>query len=326
MLIAFVLAASAAAQETPDLPKCDPAKVLGDEACAKCHQQEVNQWRLTPHYRTFDILHRKPEAKAIADKLGLRSVKRNDTCVRCHYTQQEQRGRARVIAGVSCESCHGAAADWVNLHADYGGPNVTKQMESAEHKKQRRQASVAAGMNNPSDIYLIARQCLGCHTTPDEQLVNVGGHNAGSAGFELVSWSQGIVRHNFQRTDGQSNAPSSVEQLRVMYLVGAMADLEMSLRAVAKATTAANFGQQAAARAARVKQRLWEAQRLLDDRLIAKALDAVAELELTLDNADAILNAANRVGKAAQEFSKTADGATLAAIDPLLPTADKYKN
>ncbi|TWT31028.1 Perchlorate reductase subunit gamma precursor [Posidoniimonas corsicana] len=301
--------------------------MLGDDACAKCHQQEINQWRLTPHYRTFDVLHRKPEAKEIADKLGLRSVKRNDTCVRCHYTQQEQRpGRVRVVAGVSCESCHGAAADWVNLHADYGGPNATKSSESPQHKQHRREASVAAGMNNPSDIYLIARQCLGCHTTPDEQLVNVGGHNAGSQGFELVSWSQGMVRHNFQRTDGHTNAPSSVERLRVMYLVGAMADLEMSLRAAAKATTASTFGQTAAARAARVKQRLWEAQRRLDDRLLAKALDAVSDLQLTLDNSEAIVQAADRVGRVAQEFSRTADGATLGAIDPLLPPPGQYKN
>ena len=37
---------------------------------------------------------------------------------------------------------------------------------------------------------------------PEERLVNVGGHTAGSA-FELVSWSQGEVRHNLQKSAGK---------------------------------------------------------------------------------------------------------------------------
>ena len=61
-------------------------------------------------------------------------------------------------------------------------------------------------MNNPHNIYLIARQCYDCHTVPNERLVNVGGHLAGSQDFELVAWSQGMVRHNFLRTGGTTNA------------------------------------------------------------------------------------------------------------------------
>lgn len=303
---------------------CDPAKVLGSDSCARCHQQEVQQWQTTPHFQTFDTLHRTPEAKAIADRLGLRSVKRNDTCVACHYTRQEQRGRVRVVEGVSCESCHGAATDWLELHADYG-PGANKESESAAHRTERRQASIAAGMNNPTNVYLIARQCLACHTTPNEELVNVGGHNAGSQGFELVSWSQGRVRHNFQRSGTGENAPSSLNRVRVMYLVGALADLEASLRAIAKATTAGPFGKTAAARAARGKQRLWEAQRLVDNPILAEALAAVAEVKLTLGNADAINAAADGVAKAAYRFAEEVDGAELDAIDSLLPPPNSYK-
>ena len=39
-------------------------------------------------------------------------------------------GRAR-----SCESCHGAAQDWLELHSDYGGPNLTRELESREHRQ-----------------------------------------------------------------------------------------------------------------------------------------------------------------------------------------------
>ncbi|MEM9185615.1 MAG: cytochrome c family protein [Planctomycetota bacterium] len=304
---------------------CDPAKVLGAESCARCHQAEVNQWRSTPHYQTFDTLHRTPEAKAIAQRLGLRSVKRNDTCVQCHYTRSEQRGRVRVVSGVSCESCHGPGKDWLELHADYGGSGVNKRTETAEHRTARREASIAAGMNNPANLYLIARQCLACHTTPNEELVNVGGHNAGSAGFELVAWSQGRVRHNFQRGAAGENAPSSLARVRVMYVVGALADLEASLRAVAKATSADTFGRAAATRAAVVKQRLWEVQRKIDSPVLRDALDAVSELTLTLGNADAINGAADQIGRVAFRFAEGVDGARLAAIDPLLPPPSTYK-
>ena len=110
-----------------------------------------------------------------------------------------------MVAGVSCESCHGGAADWLAIHADYGGDGVTKATESAEHRAQRVEDSIAHGMNNPHNIYLIARQCYDCHTVPNEKLVNVGGHLAGSQDFELVAWSQGMVRHNFLRTGGTTN-------------------------------------------------------------------------------------------------------------------------
>src|SRR5690606_35633324 len=132
-------------------------------------------------------------------------------------------------AGVSCESCHGGARDWIQLHADYGGPNVTRDTESPEHREARRSASVAAGMNTPSNLYLIARQCLSCHTVPNESLVNVGQHKAGSTEFELIAWSQGSVRHNFVTAGGHANIPSNPARRRVMYVVGLMADLEASL-------------------------------------------------------------------------------------------------
>jgi hypothetical protein len=324
MLLTGVVTAEEPAEYSPT--QCDPAKVVGHATCTKCHEAEQQQWMLTPHYRTFDALHRTPEAKAIAERLGLRSIKRNDTCIKCHYTEHSDGNRVRVVAGVSCESCHGGARDWLNLHADYGGPTVTRVTESPEHRQHRESASIAAGMNNPANLYLIARQCLDCHTAPEEKLVNVGGHSAGSADFELVAWSQGIVRHNFVRSDGKTNEVSAPERLRVMYVVGALADLEYSLRATAKATEVAAYGQASAARAAAAKRRLWKIQQRIHDERITRALDAVASLELTLGNSDAILASADQIGKAAYEFAESADGTKLAAIDDLVPTPRDFKN
>jgi hypothetical protein len=324
---AITLCSSALADEVKVGPTApDAAKIVGPDQCAKCHQAEVQQWMQTPHFATFDSLHRKPRAKEIADKLGVQSIKRSDVCTQCHYTMQNQEGRDRVVAGVSCESCHGGALGWLTLHADYGGAGITRATESAEHRAKRVKDSVAQGMNNPHNIYLIAKQCYDCHTVPNEKLVNVGGHLAGSQDFELVSWSQGMVRHNFVRSGGTSNATLSPEELRVMYIVGVMTDLEYSLRAVAAATDKATFGVTSAQRAARMKKRLHEIQTLVNDPLLAPALDAVATVELRLGNKEAITAAADAVGKAAYEFAEHADGRKFAAIDAMLPTPNKYKN
>ncbi len=307
-------------------PVEDPAKIIGVDQCAKCHQPEIQQWMRTPHYATFETLHRKPRAKEIADKLGLQSIKRNDVCTQCHYTKQIEDGRERVVAGISCESCHGGARDWVALHNDYGGLTATKASESAEHRAKRVADSVAKGMNNPHNIYLIARQCYDCHTVPNEKLVNVGGHLAGSQDFELVSWSQGMVRHNFIHGGGTTNAAPSQDELRVMYVVGVMTDLEYSLRAVATATNKSTFGVTSAQRAARMKKQLVEIQKLVNDPNIAAAIDAVETVELRLGNSAAIEAAASAVGKAAQEFAEHNDGKQLGAIDALISKPEQYKN
>jgi hypothetical protein len=230
------------------------------------------------------------------------------------------------VAGVSCESCHGAAADWVAIHNDYGGPNVSKAAESPEHRQQRLDASIAHGMNNPHNVYLIAMQCYNCHTAPNEKLVNVGGHIAGSKDFELVAWSQGIVRHNFLRTGGTANSQSTPAQLRVMYVVGVMTDLEYSLRATAVATQKAAFGVASAERAVRMKRRLVEIQQLIHDPFVGQALDAVSNVELRANNGAALVDAADKVGKADFDFAEKVDGEQLSAIDPLLPKPNEYKN
>ncbi|MEM9586872.1 MAG: cytochrome c family protein, partial [Planctomycetota bacterium] len=237
----------------------DPTLIVGNDACVKCHASEVRVWRQTPHFKTFEELHRRPEAKQIAKRLGLRSIKNEGRCIGCHYTTQQSPGSAhaaQAIAGVSCESCHGAARRWMDLHHDYGGETITRLTESPQHRQQRIASSVAAGMRNPHNVYAVAQSCLRCHTTADEELVNVGGHSTGSQDFEFVSWSQGMIRHNFVRSDGKTNDASDPARLRVMFVSGIIAELEASLRATAIATQKATFGVTAAKRAHRASKRV----------------------------------------------------------------------
>jgi len=48
-LLLLLLSNTCSAEEIDLTPlQCDPAQVLGADACAKCHENEVKQWKLTP--------------------------------------------------------------------------------------------------------------------------------------------------------------------------------------------------------------------------------------------------------------------------------------
>ena len=83
-------------------------------------------------------------------------------------------------------------------------------------------------MIRPSSLYRLAKNCYSCHVVPQEDLVNKGGHPAGSA-FELVSWSQGEVRHNTWHSKGKENVPASAARKRMLYLVGLGVELETGI-------------------------------------------------------------------------------------------------
>lgn len=306
-------------------PQTDPHQVLGYKRCASCHLNEQQVWANTPHARTFQELHQKDRAKVIARKMGLRSIKRGNVCLNCHYTSQHQNGRTKIISGVSCESCHGAAKKWVSIHNDYGGPGQNRQTESPEHKKARREAAISLGMRNPSNIYLIARSCFQCHSVPNEKLVNVGGHQAGSD-FELVSWSQGIMRHNFARTDFQSNAQSTPDQLRVMFVAGLIADLEFSTRATGLATEKSKYGIAVAKRAVTVALKLKKIQDKVKDPNIQKALQAFASAgDLRSNQKERMDAVADQIQKAGVRFTTSAKGSALTSVDGMIPGKNQYR-
>ncbi len=303
----------------------NPHEVVGVESCEKCHAAEISVWKQTPHHETFFSLHRKPEAQQIAGKLGISSFKNDSACVKCHYTMQSAHDGMQAISGISCESCHGAAKNWVNVHNDYGGTGVTKASETPEHRLSRLRGSIGAGMRNPINVYMVAQSCYRCHTVPDERLVNLGGHKAGSLDFEIVSWSQGMVRHNFLRTNGQSNDPSSPERMRQMFVAGMIADLEFSLRATAAATQKATFGVTAAGRASRAAKRLAAAQSKLDQPLLGEVLAVYKSVELKLNNAVQLTEAANNIAGLGIRFAATVSGTQLEAIAPFIPSQDRWK-
>jgi Cytochrome c554 and c-prime len=304
----------------------NPHQVIGYENCQKCHAAEVSVWKQTPHNTTFLTLHRNPAAQEIATKLGIQSFKTDSNCVKCHYTMQADASQNhQAISGISCESCHGAAQKWIDKHNDFGGPQATRESESPQHRLERLRSSLAAGMRNPVNVYLVAQSCYRCHTVPDEQLVNTGGHKAGSMDFEFVSWSQGSLRHNFVSSAGAANQASNPERLRQMFMAGMIADLEFSLRATAAATQKADFGVNSAKRAARAAKRLQAAQSKLNQPLLDDILAVFNSVELKLNNQRQLQDAADSINLLGIRFAATVPGSELVAIESFIPPPANWK-
>ncbi len=301
-VLAF-LALAASLRAAP--PSVDPAKITGPDACIACHKLEGAAWQEMKHYKTFDELHRRPEAKDIASKLDIANIKNEGICVTCHYTTQGAPGATKTIAGVSCELCHGVGTDWVKVHNDKTNPNHFADAEKL-------------GFIPPTNLYRLASNCFQCHTIPNEKLVNTGGHQAGSP-IELVAWTQGEVRHHF--LNGKANAEATPERKRMLYLVGRIVDLEYSLRGVAEATENANYAKSMARRAQAAKAELKKIAELVpkdEIKAIAAAADGAA---LKLNNKEQLVAAAKAISDLGQKVSDTYKGADLAALDSLLPTA-----
>jgi hypothetical protein len=313
------LALAVPAEATPD-----PDKVQGPEACGECHKQEVEAWKLTHHFATFNEMHRTDDAKAIAEKMGIRRIKSESLCLNCHYTEKQSPDGPAVIAGVACESCHGAARDWINVHNDYG-KGFKKETEPADHRAMRLSAALKAGMLRPDDIYSVAQNCFQCHIVTEEKLVNVGGHTAGSADFELLAFSQGEVRHNFFASAGKINADDSPARARLLFAVGTLLDLEYSLRAVGRATEKATYAITYAHRVKAIKVKLAAINQLAPTPEITDALADTDKIALKLNNSDELNSAADRVQALAKAFAAAHDGNDLAALDSLLPKPDAYK-
>ncbi|MDX1503118.1 MAG: multiheme c-type cytochrome [Thermoanaerobaculia bacterium] len=323
-LAALLAAAPGTTQEIPfaEHARQDPAKIVTAERCGECHTSEVEVWEKTGHATGFKTLHRKEQAAQIAGKLGFRLIKRQSFCFRCHYTAVVDDDSLKVVSGVSCESCHGAGRDWIEVHSDYGAGNDFAT-EPAAHRQARIARSRELGMRRPSDLYPVVANCFSCHTVPYEELVNVGGHTTGTADFEFVKLSQGEIRHNFldstRRDLPPANAERPPERKRVMYVMGRALDLEYSLRAAAEATAQ---GLYAKAHSRRVRAAVAELKAI--ERAtssipeVGRMLAAVKEARVVPGNRDALLAAAERVGEATRSFLARADGTRLASVDPLL--------
>jgi hypothetical protein len=301
----------------------DSAKTVGPNACAECHKQEVEAWKGTHHFKTFREMPRRTSGNEISEKMGVRRIKSESLCLNCHFTVQQKNNKEEPVAGISCESCHSAGQDWIKVHSGFSGKTALTESEAEE--EARWKLAMSKGMIRPRLLYQLAKNCYSCHVVPQEDLVNKGGHRAGSA-FELVSWSQGEVRHNTWHSKGKDNIPASAERKRMLYLVGLGVELETALRAIGKATVRKAYAFAMAKRADQARKKLAAAAKAAPNvPEIAKMVEFGHSAGLKLNNERFLTAAADGVSKLLVSITEKYDGSTMAGLDSLIPGPDKFK-
>ncbi len=150
-------------------------------------------------------------------------------------------------------------------------------------------------------------------------------HAAGSP-FELLSWSQGEIRHNLWHSKGKTNGVASSARKRMPYLVGITVELETALRAVAQTTKSAEYSVRMAHRADKARKKMLDAAKALPHvGELSRIVQANFEAGLKLDNEEALNAAADKVAEDAQALVANYDGSAFARLDGLLPDPVKYR-
>jgi hypothetical protein len=298
----------------------DSAKIVGPNTCSECHKEEAAAWQETQHFKTFREMPRNAKGKEIAEKMGVKRPNAAGLCLTCHYTVDS---KEKPVAGIACESCHGEGKDWVKIHSEFSGK--TEKTETKAEEDARWKLAISKGMINTSNVYELAKNCYSCHVVPQEDLVNKGGHKAGSD-FELVSWSQGEVRHTTWYAKGKENAPANAARRRMLYLVGLGVELETGIRSVAKATAKQPYAFDMAKRVDRARKQLAAAGKAVPAvPEIAKLVEYAYSAGLKLNNEPYLTAAAEGVSKTLQAITAKYDGSTMAGLDSLIPGPDKLK-
>ena len=101
---------------------------VGADKCKMCHKVQYASWQETTHAKATD------DAKASTERTF------EAACLKCHATNSDE-----AMAGVQCEACHGAGADFRKM-------SIMKDKDIA----------IANGLIIPTQA-----TCDGCHTGDD---------------------------------------------------------------------------------------------------------------------------------------------------------------
>jgi hypothetical protein len=224
-LCGVAFAVAAAAQAGGEAPK-----FTGPGSCSSpsCHgsvrprtenavpQNEYSTWAvLDKHSHAASVLT-SDVGKRMGRILGVQP-ERSAKCLDCHSLNAAEAQKARTFDandGVSCESCHGPASNWL-------GPHTTRGWS---HER-----SLEQGMNELRDPVKRTETCLSCHLGTASKWVD---HEMIAAGhpdlyFELASFSAAMPKHWTERSK------DPWEELRLL-ATGEAVQLRENLRRIAR--------------------------------------------------------------------------------------------
>lgn len=318
--------------EKADGPFLDPSAMMGVESCRDCHDSHVEAWEETKHALSFTDLHERELAQKIAGLLELQpiDIRQEASCSRCHFTEERIHGVIQVEQAVSCESCHGAAGGWIDIHN-----------KGSLSRSYRVAQAAQTGMLHPANVHDVGGRCFDCHVIDSEPLVNVAGHPATSEGFELYSWSQGEMKHNYMyEKEGRSTKRNGSKQLEIaqarkrkLYLSGKLLHLSATLAAIAKSQDPPTdvdgnyirlpdgkytYSVQHAIKAQALTTEIRQLQEMAPNKCYTKALEIMGELRLETGNNEAIQAASIEIDDLAKKFCMDATGQEFPKLDALL--------
>jgi len=188
-------------------------------------QNELLSWQEASspsgaHSRAWQVL-RQPRSAAIAARLGLGPAQDAPACLACHADTAVQRGpRFQLSDGVGCETCHGAASDWLASHAAVGATHA---------------ANVSAGMRPLDQPRARAALCLDCHLGGNgDRFVT---HRMMAAGHPRLSFELDLFTTLQQHHDEDADyrARKSAGSAVNLWAVGQAMAVERALRLYARA-------------------------------------------------------------------------------------------
>ena len=146
---------------------------VGESKCEDCHDAKhealkdiigpdgkaganpVDVWQNDPHHKAFDGLT-SDWGKQAAQKAGVSDPQADGSmCLNCHTTGAGGNSPPDPSEAVSCEACHGAAADWV----------AKEKHGEIDDDAAKMQAAVALGLIDLRKVDLRTQNCRGCHVT-----------------------------------------------------------------------------------------------------------------------------------------------------------------
>jgi len=151
----------------------DAPKFLGANSCSasSCHGgggQNQNQFLV---WSLKDFHSQRPAAtlttarsKQIAAALDIKTPATDARCTACHAPlHQVPENRCgenfKISEGVSCESCHGPAENWLRAHTRTDWTHVDRTV---------------AGMRDLQNLYVRANTCVACHQNVDSDILAAG--------------------------------------------------------------------------------------------------------------------------------------------------------